>query len=135
MRILIIFALLFSTHLSLTAFMPAHPGKSWILWPFAGDSKPMLAIVGGLPTQPGSRIVTMLAGIATLCYFGALLALVGALVPEGWWAGFVIAGAAASAVLYIAYFSPLSILPLALDMFLLWGVFAQNWSVAALHSM
>jgi hypothetical protein len=135
MRVAVILLLLVSTHLSLTAFMPAYPGKGWILWPFAGDSKPAFAFVGGLPTQPGSRIVTLLSGIATLCFFGSLLAFIGAIVPEVWWGGLVIAGAMTSAALYIAYFSPLSLLPLALDIFLLWGVFIQHWSVSVLHSL
>jgi hypothetical protein len=135
MRILIILILLLSAHFSLTAFMPADPGKAWLLWPFAGDSKPVFAFVGGLPIQPGSVAVPVLAGIAALCLIGALFSLIGLVVPEGWWAGLVIAGTVASAALYIAYFSSLSIVPIALDVLLLWGIFAQHWSVAALRGV
>ncbi len=135
MRILIIVVLMFSTHYSLTAFMPADAGKGWLLWPFAADSKPMLAFVGGLPQQPGSLAVTVLAGIAALCFMAAILGIIGVFVPEGWWAGLVIAGAVASAALYISYFGPLSIVPIVLDVLLLWGVFAQHWTVAALRGV
>jgi hypothetical protein len=54
------------------------------------------------------------------------------LVPAGWWVQLVGVGAAASIALFILYLGPFSIIPIAIDVFLLWGVFIQQWTVSVL---
>jgi len=97
--------------------------------PFAKDTTPTLNLLGGA-TRPITQILSALAGI---CFLAAAVAHVGFLIPASWWAPLVIAGAAASAVLYILYFGVNAIIPLAVDALLLWGLCAPHWTVAALR--
>lgn len=131
MVVLVIVLLLLGIHFAGTAFVPG--AKALVYWPFGENSRPLLAGIGGLPKQGGSVLTPLLAGVAVLAYLAALLSLFGWLVPAGWWRPLVIAGAAASAVLHLLYFSPVMILPLGLDAVLLVGVLVLNWSVAGLR--
>jgi hypothetical protein len=133
MRIVVIIILLLAAHFNLTAFAPAQAGKATFYWPFAADSKSWLSFIGGLPQQSG-LFTTLLASIAGLGFLAAAFALLGWIVPEGWWLPSVLIAAIASIALYVLYFGGNALIPIALDAVLLWGVIVQGWTVAGLHS-
>ena len=129
MRLLIAFLLLLGAHFALTANVPAPAGQGWIFWPFAADSQAVLGFTG----EGISNMTKLLSAIAGICFLAALLALFGLLIPAEWWGVLVGIAAASSLILYVLYFDPWAILPLAIDIFLLWGVLIPHWSVASLH--
>jgi predicted molibdopterin-dependent oxidoreductase YjgC len=55
------------------------------------------------------------------------------LIPAEWWGVLVAMAAVASLILNLLYLSPWVILPILIDLFLLWGIFVPHWSVASLH--
>jgi hypothetical protein len=133
MRYVITVLLLVGAHFSLTAFAPAAAGKRWIGWPFDADSKPLPGGAGGLPRQ-GGALSALLAGVAGLGFLAAVVGLLfGVVIPADWWRALVTVSAAASILLYALYFSPLSLLPIALDVVILWGVLSQGWSMSGLR--
>lgn len=131
MKILVIVLLFLAAHFSATPFAPAPTGTAKFYWPFAADSKSWLTAIGGLPAS-GGIVTSLLAGVATLGFIAALLALFGWLVPANWFAPAILAAFIASVLLYVLYFGAFSLLPLALDTILLAGVYAWHWSVAGL---
>ena len=131
MKIVVIFLLLLAAHFNATPFAPAPAGKAIFYWPFAADSKSWLTAIGGLPAA-GGIITSLLAGGAALGFIASLLALFGWLVPAHWFTPLIIVAAVASILLYILYFGVFSLLPIALDLILIWGVLARGWSVAGL---
>ncbi len=132
MKAILITLIVLAVHFSATPFAPAPAGTAKFYWPFAADSKPWLGFIGGLPSQSGSIVTPLLAGIATLSFIASLLALFGWLVPAHWFTPLIIAASIASVFLYILYFGVFSLLPIALDAILLWGIFSQGWAVARL---
>lgn len=134
MRIVVTLLLLVGAHFSLTAFVPTQAGKAWIGWPFAADSRPILGGIGGLPGASGGLVTTVLAAVAGA---GLLLAAIslffGVIVPADWWQPLVVVAAAASILLYVLYLGLLALLPIALDVVILWGVLAQGWSLSGLR--
>jgi hypothetical protein len=130
MRYAIAALVVIAAHFSLTAFAPAEAGKAWAFWPFAADSRPILAGVGGLPQQPGSALAPMLAGLAGVGFILALLGLFDFAVPLAWWRSLVVAAAAASILLYLLFLGRWSALPIALDGVLVWLAVAQPWPLA-----
>ncbi|NOH02683.1 MAG: hypothetical protein HND47_12345 [Chloroflexi bacterium] len=129
MKAILIALLVLAAHFSATPFAPAGTAKFY--WPFAADSKSWLTAIGGLPAS-GGIVTSLLAGVATLGFIAALLFLFGWLIPAHWFTPLIIAAAVASILLYILYFDTFSLLPIALDFILLWGVLARGWSVAGL---
>ena len=129
MRIIVIALLLIAAHFSLTVFAPAPAGQAKVFWPFAADAKPILAGIGGLPQQSGSTLTPLLAGIAGLGFLAAAFALFGWWVPVGWWASLTVTSAVASILLFTLYVGPWAVLPIMIDVVLLWGVVIQHWSV------
>jgi hypothetical protein len=132
MRFVVLILLLLAAHFAATPFAPAP--KAWFAWPFSTDSKPVLAVVGGLPQQSGSVFVPLVAGIATLSFLIAILALFGLMVPSAWFAPAAILGAVASILLYITFAGLWAILPIAVDLIVLWGVLSQQWTAAGLRA-
>lgn len=132
-RFVVLVLILAAAHFSLIPFAPAQAGKAWLVWPLAADSRPWLTAIGGLPAQGNGLATIVLSGAAGLCFLGAALGLFGLLVPAAWWPWLVTLGATVSAVLYLLYLGPWSILPLALDLVLLWGVLGLHWTVATLR--
>jgi len=133
LRFVVLVLLVAALHFSLIPFAPAQAGKAWLVWPLAADTRPWLAPIGGLPAQGNGLLTSVLSGLAALCFLGAALGLFGWVVPAAWWPWLVSAGAAASAALYLLYLGPWAILPLALDILLLWGTFGLHWTVATLR--
>ena len=131
MRIVLLILVLLGAQFTATAFVPTQPGKGWILWPFAADTKSWLGFTGGVPQQSNGVFLPLLAGlagIATLGFLAAAASLLGILVPAAWWPYLVPVAAIASLVLQIVYAGPLAILPILLDAVLLWGVLIQHWT-------
>lgn len=125
MRFVILSLVLLAAHFSLTAFAPALAGKSWVLWPFAADSQPSLAGIGGLPQQVGSVLSPVLAGIAGLGFLVAAFSLFGVIAPALWWRGLVVAASTASILLFVMFPSRWSVLPIGLDAVLIWIALAR----------
>ncbi|MFZ0546819.1 MAG: hypothetical protein WAM60_15340 [Candidatus Promineifilaceae bacterium] len=131
MRIVVLVLLFLGAHFAGTAFVPGP--RASIVWPFGNDSRPLLAGVGGLPTQSGGVVTPVLAGLSVLAFVAAFAALVGILVPAEWFVPLVAAGSLTSTLLYLLFAGPLSILPIAIDLFLLWGVLINHWTVPVLR--
>lgn len=131
MKILVIVLLFLAAHFSATPFAPAPAGAAKFYWPFAADSKSWLTAIGGLPAS-GGIVTSLLAGVAALGFIASLLALFGWLVPAHWFTPAILAASIASVLLYVLYFGAFSLLPIALDLILVWGVLARGWSVAGL---
>ena len=132
MRYLVLALLLVSAHFALTPFAPSPAGSAKFYWPFATDSKPWVGFAGALPAQSG-LLTALLAGLAGL---GLLLAAMGLFwngIPAAWWPAIVVVSAVASILLYALYFGAWALLPLVLDLALLWGVLLRHWTVAGLR--
>lgn len=134
MRIVVIVLLLLGAHFSLTVFAPAQAGKAMFYWPFAHDSKPILNNIGGLLKVGESIVTSLLGAVAGLSFLAAVITLFGWVIPAYLWPVLVIVGALASILLYILYFGIYSLVPIAIDAVLLWGVLVQHWTVSGLRS-
>jgi hypothetical protein len=130
MRYLLIVLLLLAAHFSLTALVPGE--KAWVGWPFAVNSQPVLAGVGSLAQPLGQVATPLLALISGVAFLTAVLSLIGWLIPAELFGPLVIIGAGSSILLYALYAGVLALLPLGLDLFLLWGILALHWTVPAL---
>jgi hypothetical protein len=131
MRILITLLLLAGAHFALTANVPAPAGKDWVFWPFAADSQ----AVWGLSGEGVNNVTKLLSVIAGVCFLAALMALFGLIIPAELWGVFVGVASVASLALYLLYLGPWVVLPIAIDIFLLWGIFVVHWSAASLRGM
>lgn len=80
----------------------------------------------GFPIVPFFIAVTA-AGALLL----AALAVVGIWIPFGWWRVLAIGGAALSLILMAGFFGPTKLLPMALDLILIWAVLSSWVSVPA----
>lgn len=135
MRFVILVLLLLAAHFSLTPFAPAPAGKASFYWPFAADSRSWLTTLGGLPQSLGSVITPLLAGLAGLGFLMAALSLFGWVVPANWWLPTIVVAVVASIGLYSLYFGLWSLLPIAIDSVLVWGVFIQHWTATGLRGL
>lgn len=135
MRIIVLVLLILAAHFSLTVFAPSPAGKAAFYWPWAADSHSFVPDIGGMPQQGASVVTPALAGIGGLCLLMAALALLGIVVPAAWGVPLIIVGAMASIALFVLYLSPLALLPIALNLILLWGVFLQNWTIESLRGL
>lgn len=120
------YTLLFlAVHFTMTPFAPAEKGK-WLLWPIDGSSRPVFAMLGGLPQHGNGLFTTIAAGTAALALLVGFLAKTGWIFPAQWATFSIAIGCALSIVLFLAYFSPLSILPIAVDVCILWLVITKK---------
>ena len=71
-----------------------------------------------------------LAVTAAVLFFLAALAVVGIWIPLSWWRGLASGGAILSLLLMAAFFGPTKLLPMALDLVVLWAAIT-NWPQAA----
>jgi hypothetical protein len=97
-------------------------------WPWSdGDSGPLgqVTVSSGFPLSEFFLAVT-----AAVLFFLAALAVVGIWVPSSWWRGLTIGGATLSLLLMAAFFGPTKLLPMALDLVVLWAA-TTNWLPAA----
>lgn len=95
-------------------------------WPWGlGDGGLLGQITAAGVPVPGFFLAVTTAGEFVL----AALAVVGIWIPSSWWRVLVVGGAALSLVLMTVFFGPTKILPMALDLVVLWIALA-NWSAA-----
>jgi hypothetical protein len=127
MRWLVIITVLLGAHFALTAIAPGE--KALFYWPFAKDSKPSLDILGSA-TKPITQLLSVVTG---LCFLASVVAILGWLIPPTWFIPLIIFGTVASTLLFLLYVGINALVPLAIDAFLLWGVFGWHWTVATLR--
>ena len=137
MWILILVLLLLSAHLNLTALVPLQPGNPsppwWVggrlIWPFAVETRTLLSQGDALNT-----LTPILAIASAMCFLLAAAALMRWLVPEEWFRWLIIAGAVLSIALQVIWFSGWAVLPLLVDIALLWVLFGQHLTIGGLRA-
>lgn len=136
MWILVFILLLLGAQLNLTALVPLQPGDSpapwWVggrlLWPFAVETRTLV------PAGDLLNTLTPVLAIASAIFFLlAAAALMRWAVPAEWFRWLIVAGVAFSIVLQVIWFSGWAILPLLVDVALLWAVFGQHVTVSSLR--
>lgn len=136
MWIVVLILLLLGAQLNLTSLVPLQPGGApppwWVggrlLWPFATQTRTLI--------PPGDLLntITPIFGIVSaICFLLAGAALLRWAVPTGWFAWLVIAGAALSLVLQVVWFSQWAVLPLLVNIALLWLILGQQVTVESLR--
>ena len=98
---------------------PFDMTRSWLITTTGIDA--------GLVRSIGIAVMAVTFALFTL----AALATVGWLVPATWWAGLVLAAAAASTLMLALFFSPALLLGFAINAALWWLVLASVWSPLA----
>ncbi len=135
MWIVMFILLLLAAQLNLTAIVPLQPGGTpppwWVggrlLWPFAVETSTL--VKGDV-----LNTLTPILGIASaILFLMAAAALLGWLVPREWFQWLVVAGAVLSIVLQIIWLSPWAVLPVLVDLALLWAVLGQHMTVVSLR--
>lgn len=129
--------LILGWHFPTTFFVPGGPPheRGWIIWPFGQQSRPALEAMSGvvapasLPATGTPTLALIAAGLASVAFLVAIAGLWGFIVPPAWWQPMVLLAAAASAVLFTIYFSPLAIVPLLVDAIAAFLVLYQGGSL------
>jgi hypothetical protein len=129
--------LIIGWHFPTTFFLPGGPPyeKGWLIWPFGRQTQPAIDALPGviapsaLPATGTPTIALIAAGLASLAFLFAIAGVWGFVVPPTWWQPMVLFAAAASAVLFTIYFSPLAIVPLLVDALAVWLVLSQSDAV------
>lgn len=98
----------------------------WV-WPWAIGNK---GIFGPLNPEAMPLPALWAALISATLLIVATLAVVGIWVPFTWWKVAAIAGAVVSIVLMAMFFGPTKVLPIALDIFLIWAIWTDKITVA-----
>jgi hypothetical protein len=136
MWILMLVLLLLGAQLNLTALVPLQAGDPpppwWVggrlLWPFATETRTLL------PPGDALNTVTPILAISSATFFLlAAAALLRWVVPVQWFTWLIVAGAAFSIVLQVIWLSGWVVLPLLVDVALLWAVFGQHVTVGSLR--
>ena len=97
-------------------------------WPWSdSDSGPLgqVTVSSGFPLSGFFLAVT-----AAVLFFLAALAVVGIWIPLSWWRGLAMGGAILSLLLMAGFFGATKLLPMALDLVVLWAAIT-NWPQAA----
>ena len=136
MWIFMLILLLLAAQLNVTAIVPLQAGGTpppwWVggrlLWPFAVETFTLLPRGDVLNT-----LTPILAIVSALCFLLAAAALLRWVVPGAWFPWLIVAGAVLSIVLQVIWLSGWAILPLLLDVALLWFVFGQHVTVDSLR--
>jgi hypothetical protein len=136
MWIVTLVLLLLGAQLNLSALVPLQAGDPpppwWVggrlLWPFAVETRTLL------PPGDALNTVTPILAIASAASFLlAAAALLRWLVPGAWFPWLIVAGAVLSSVLQVIWFSGWAVLPLLVDVALLWAVFGRHVTVGSLR--
>ena len=121
---------------ALRGFLPGSPGQRgsggfggllrWA-WPWSiGDG----GLLGRIPASGEYPISGVwLAGSAALMFILAALAVMGWWVPFGWWRVLAIGGAILSLLLMVGFFGATKLLPMALDLVVLWAALTDRLAV------
>src|SRR5574341_1546929 len=136
MWIIILILLLLGAQLNLTAIVPLQPGGTpppwWVggrlLWPFAVETRTLI--------PPGDLLNTLtpiMAITSAIAFLLAAAALLRWVVPGQWFQWLIVYGVVLSIVLQVIWFSGWAILPLLVDVALLWAVFGQHVTVSSLR--
>jgi hypothetical protein len=133
MHVFVLILLVLAAHYSLSAFFPSPAEHAHFYWPWTTDMHPILAGIGGLPQERNDVVTSALATTAGLCLLGSAAALQGIFIPPESFVPLATIGAVSSIVLFTLYLGPLSLIPIALDLIVLWGVVLQHWTVAGLR--
>ena len=98
-------------------------------WPWSiGDG----GLLGRIPASGEYPIVGVwLAGGAALLFVLAALAVMGWWVPFGWWRVLAMGGAVLSLLLMLGFFGVTKLLPMVLDLVVLWAAMADRMSAPA----
>jgi hypothetical protein len=96
-------------------------------WPWAIGDGGLLGRIPASGDYPVSGV--FLAGSAAGLFFLAALAVVGIWVPFGWWRVLAMGGAILSLFLMVGFFGATKLLPMALDLVVLWAAIT-NWMSA-----
>lgn len=137
MWIIMLVLLLLGAHLNLTALVPLQPGDPsppwWVggrlVWPFAIETHTLIPAGDLLNT-----FTPVLAIASAICFLLATAALLRRRVPANWFPWLVVAGAITSIALQIIWFSGWAVLPLLVDIALLWVVFGRHVTVDNLRA-
>lgn len=129
--------LIIGWHYPTTFFVPGGPPyeRGWIIWPFGRQTRPAVDAMPGvlapatLPATGTPTVALIAAGLASLAFLVALAGVWGFVVPPAWLPAMVTVGAAASAVLFGIYFSPLAVVPLIVDAIAVFLVVYQGGSL------
>lgn len=135
MWVLILALLLLGAQLNLSGLVPLQVGDSpapwWVggrlLWPFGLETRTLLQ--GDLL----NTVTPILAIASAILFLMAAAALLRWRVPGEWFPWLIVAGAVLSIVLQVIWFSGWAILPLLVDVALLWAVFGQHVTVSSLR--
>jgi hypothetical protein len=92
-------------------------------WPWSiGDG----GLLGRIPASGDYPISgVFLGGTAAVAFFVAAMAVVGIWVPFGWWRVLAMGGAILSLLLMARFFGATKLLPMALDLIVLWAAIAD----------
>lgn len=116
--------LVIQAHFAASYVAPTQPhlGLFNYVWPWAVGDRGMFGV------HPNLLGIT-LAGSAGLASLLAALAVAGIWVPQVWWRGLAMVGAALELVLMIGFFGPTKLLPIALDIALLAAILTHRFPV------
>jgi hypothetical protein len=136
MWIPILVLLFLAAHLNLTALVPLQAGDPpppwWVggrlLWPFAVQTRTLLLAGDAL-----NALTPLLSIASAVCFLLAAAALLRWLVPGRWFSALIVAGAVLSIVLQVIWFTGWAVLPLLVDVALLWAVLGWHVSVDGLR--
>jgi len=136
MWIVILVLLLLGAQLNLSVLVPLQAGQApppwWVggrlLWPFAVETRTLLP-----PGDALNTLTPILAIASAMCFLLAAAALLRWVVPGQWFPWLIVAGAVLSIVLQVIWFSGWAILPLLVDVALLWAVFGSHVTVGGLR--
>ena len=98
-------------------------------WPWSIGDGGLLGRIPASGEYPTSGV--WLAGGAALMFFLAALAVVGIWVPIGWWRVLAMGGAILSLSLMAGFFGPTKLLPMALDLVVLWAALTERLPAAS----
>jgi len=129
--------LLLGAHLNLSALVPLQagdPAPPWwvggrLIWPFAEETDTFL-----LSDDLANTFTPVMSIASALCFLLAAAALLRWRVPGQWFPLLVVAGAVLSIALQVIWFTGWAILPLFVDIALLWAVFAKGITVEGLRA-
>lgn len=125
LRWAILLLLVMAVHFSLTVLLPAPAGGAWLLWPVDRATHPVLDLFD----REGRALPTVLLTMSALCYLCAAASLLGWGIPAALWPTLVLAGGLGALALFLIFLNRYAILPLLVNLLLLWGVTAQHWTV------
>lgn len=128
--------LLLGAHLNLTGLVPLQAGDVpppwWVggrlIWPFAVETHTLVP-----PGDALNTLTPILSASSAVFLLLAAAALLRWAVPGGWFPWLIVAGAVLSIVLQSIWFTGWALLPLLVDVVLLWAVFGKQVTVSSLR--